>query len=69
MEMPMSLTEKNDLLNVEQLAARLNLSVARIRYEVFRRRIPFLKIGRSVRFRSADIEKWLDGKVRMGDQT
>jgi len=45
------------LLTVAEVAERLGLKVATIRKMIFQRRIPVVKIGRSVRFKPEDIEK------------
>jgi predicted DNA-binding transcriptional regulator AlpA len=49
-------------LNVKQTSFFTGLSESRIRYEVFRRQIPYLKIGRSIRFCSQDLIDWLESK-------
>ena len=45
---------------VEQTAAELNLSQATIRAWIFQRRIGFVRLGRSVRVPSAEIQRLLD---------
>jgi excisionase family DNA binding protein len=49
------------LLTIAELAKALKLAEQTIRRWVFRREIPFLKIGKAVRFRPSDITKWVDG--------
>lgn len=51
--------EDSKLLTVEQAAIQLNLKVSRVRYEVFKKTIPFYKIGRSIRFSEKDLANWL----------
>jgi excisionase family DNA binding protein len=46
-------------LTVAELAAWLRVKKSTIRKRVCYRRIPFIKIGRSVRFKREDIEAWL----------
>lgn len=46
------------LWDVGQVARYLNISVATVRAWVLNREIPFLKIGRLVRFVPADIVAW-----------
>lgn len=48
------------LLKIDEVAEILGLPVSRIRYEVFLKRIPFIKIGRSVRFDSLDLSEWVN---------
>lgn len=47
------------LVSVDTLAAKLEISPATIRDWVFERRIPFVKVGRSVRFDEGEIEAWV----------
>lgn len=49
-----------ELLNIKEASAYLNLSIAKIRADIFYRRIPHLKLGRLIRFRKADLIKWLE---------
>ncbi len=44
------------LVTVPQAADRLKVSPATIRKWIFYRRLPFVKVGRSVRLREADVE-------------
>lgn len=48
------------LIDIATLAERLGDSERHIRRLVAERRIPFLKVGRFVRFDSAEIIRWLD---------
>lgn len=48
-----------DLLTVEQAADLLNITDHFVRRLIRERRISFLKVGRLVRFRRADIEAYL----------
>jgi len=47
-------------LTIEELAVMLKLSKQTIRRYVLNRTIPFHKIGKAVRFRPSEIEKWID---------
>jgi excisionase family DNA binding protein len=47
------------LLDKDELAARLGVSERFVRRLVEERRIPYLKIGRFVRFDPVDIDRWL----------
>ncbi len=53
-------TELPELIDITTLATRLGDSERHIRRLVAERRIPFLKVGRYVRFDSAEIVRWLD---------
>lgn len=57
----------NQLLSTEQLSEYLNVPTATIRDWCYKRKIPFVKVGRHVRFRPSDVEKWLsERKVSNG---
>lgn len=47
------------LLDVNGLAAYLNVNVGYIRRLVHERRVPFHKIGKFVRFDPDDIDRWV----------
>jgi excisionase family DNA binding protein len=47
------------LLDVDELAEFLNVSVRHVRRLVFERRVPFLKIGSRVRFEPEAVAVWL----------
>lgn len=47
------------LLTIEELARYLGLAQATLREWTWQRRLPFLKLGRAVRYRRAEIEAWL----------
>lgn len=49
-------------ITIEELAARLGTSTRHIRRLVAERRIPYVKVGRLVRFDPADIAAWIDGR-------
>jgi excisionase family DNA binding protein len=53
-------TDLPDLIDIATLAERLGDSERHIRRLVGERRIPFLKLGRFVRFDAAEIVRWLD---------
>ncbi|MGH7746576.1 MAG: helix-turn-helix domain-containing protein [Acidimicrobiales bacterium] len=48
------------LLTIEQLADRLGSSVRHVRRLVAERRVPYVKVGRFVRFDEEEISAWLD---------
>lgn len=53
-------TELPELVDIATLATRLGDSERHIRRLVAERRIPYLKVGRHVRFDAAEIVRWLD---------
>jgi excisionase family DNA binding protein len=48
-------------LTIEELAVMLKLSEQTIRRYVLNKTIPYRKIGKAVRFRPSEIEKWING--------
>ena len=51
------------LLDVDELAERLNISVRHVRRLVAERRVPYLKVGHLVRFAPAAVDEWLQALV------
>lgn len=49
-----------ELLDIDQLARRLGTSHRHIRRLIAEQRIPYLKVGRLVRFDPEEINEWLD---------
>ena len=47
------------LLDVHEVAARLNITVRHVRRLVAERRIPYLKVGSLLRFDPVEINAWL----------
>ena len=57
-------TDATRLLDVNDVADMLNVSVKTVYGWVYDKRIPYLKPSRSIlRFRKSDIEAWLDGQA------
>lgn len=56
----MATTDLPQLLTIDQLADRLGTSVRHVRRLVAERRVPFLRVGKFIRFDSAEISDWLD---------
>jgi len=52
--------DSSKLLTLIQASELLSLKVSRLRYEVFHKRVPHLKIGRSIRFSKSDLLLWLE---------
>ena len=50
------------LLNTKEAAEILGFSESRVRYEIFHKRIPIVKIGRSIRLEYADLMIWIKSK-------
>lgn len=59
-----NLSNHDVLMNIADVARYLKMSPARIRYEVHLMRIPYLKIGVSIRFSKKSIDAWLEAKSR-----
>jgi excisionase family DNA binding protein len=47
-------------MTIDQLAERLGITVRHVRRLVAERRVPYLKVGRLVRFDPEAINAWLD---------
>ena len=47
------------LLKAHEVADRLQISIKTVRKWTCEKKIPFIKIGSSVRFLESDLEKWL----------
>ena len=54
------------LLDVDGVAARLNITVRHVRRLVAERRIPYLKLGNLLRFDPEEVDAWLLGLHRPG---
>ena len=50
------------LLDCDRLASWLGVDVGFVRRLVAERRVPFIKIGKFVRFDPTEVSKWLDGQ-------
>ena len=48
------------LLCIDDLMGILKVTEQTIRKWIFKRRIPFVKIGKVIRFRPSQIDKWID---------
>lgn len=53
-------TSLPQLLTMDQLAERLGVTRRHVRRLVDERRVPFLRIGRFIRFDPSEIADWLD---------
>ena len=54
--------ERRSLVDIEELAAWLGIEVGFVRRLIAQRRVPFVKIGKLVRFDPDEIEAWIDGQ-------
>lgn len=52
--------DKDSLLNVAQLAAYLNVSKAWVYDQIRNNEIPHSKLGKYLRFRQQEIDKWIE---------
>jgi len=55
----MNVHDKDKLLNYEEMAAYLRISTQALRQRVSKGTIPFLKMGKTVRFRKSTIDEWM----------
>jgi excisionase family DNA binding protein len=47
------------LLTISEVAERLQIKIPFLRKLIFQRRIPVSRIGRVIRFKPSEIERWL----------
>ena len=57
-----SLDDSRPLLSIGQLSQQLGVSVKTLYGWVYLRQIPYVKMGRLVKFDARDIEKWIETK-------
>ncbi len=53
------------LINVQEVAQRLNMAVTTIYKMVNQRRIPYVKIGGALKFNLAQVERWVQEQTVM----
>lgn len=56
--------ETRKLLTIEEASRMLSIKISRLRTAVFKREVPFVKIGRLVRFREDDLSKWIEKNTK-----
>ena len=56
------MAENEVLLDVGQVAGMLKISIATVRRWVWQRYIPYMKIGKAIRFSNLTIENWVSSK-------
>ncbi|MBD66491.1 MAG: excisionase [Halobacteriovoraceae bacterium] len=54
----------NKLLTIQEASEFLSVKISRLRTAVFKREIPYVKIGRLVRFKVEDLNEWIDSKTQ-----
>lgn len=52
-----------EYIDSKKLAAKFDFKPSYVKYLVLTKQIPFVKIGRLVRFKLADIEKWISQRI------
>ena len=50
----------NKLLSPQELSAALNISIETVYSWTSQKRIPYIKMGRLVRFNADEVNKWLE---------
>jgi excisionase family DNA binding protein len=58
----------HSLLTAKQAGEYLGLTESRIRYETHLKRIPFIKIGRTVRYTTDELDKWIESRKSQGGE-
>lgn len=54
------MNSETSLLTISEASTFLNVKVSRLRTAVLTKEIPFLKMGRLIRFDKADLLKWIE---------
>ena len=55
----MDLNENNKLLTIIDISRILNVKVSWVKSAIFKRKIPYIKVGHYVRFDEKEIESWI----------
>lgn len=63
-----SFFDNQPLHTIESLSKFLSVPVPTIRDWIYKRQIPFRKLGRLIRFHPLDIQKWLNERSHYGNQ-
>lgn len=50
----------DSLMTIQDVSRFLKISEGTIRDWIFKRKIPFRKIGRAIRFKQSEIERWIN---------
>lgn len=51
---------EDSLMNITKAASYLGIKVSRLRYAVRKKQVPYLKIGRLIRFEKVWLNEWLN---------
>jgi len=62
-----STRQREPLLSIDEVAAWLGVEVCFVRYQIVDRRIPYVKVGKYVRFDASEIAEWID-EQRVGTE-
>lgn len=60
MNTPYTYLSGDKVFTIPEVAAYLKISKSKIYYLVSQKQIPHLKLGRNVRIRESDLQKWLE---------
>jgi excisionase family DNA binding protein len=52
------------LLNIGEVEKLLNIKKSTLRAWIFGNRIPFIRVGRLIRFKPSDLEAWLNNREK-----
>ena len=55
----MNLLEEQRLMTINEVASLLSVKVSWIRAAIFKREIPYIKIGHHVRFKKEELTAWI----------
>lgn len=61
--MEQNLDLKNKLLTFKQVCEILAMKESRLRYSVFHKEIPYVKVGMMIRFRPSDIQDFINSRI------
>ncbi|MBX7147707.1 helix-turn-helix domain-containing protein [bacterium] len=65
-QQPAAMLFDNPLWDINKTAAMLSVSVSTLRDWVYKRQIPFKKVGNLVRFDPSEIQKWIEERNHYG---
>lgn len=57
-----------ELMNIRQASELLQVSVGTVRNMLRRNELPYLRVGKQIRFVRGDIDRWVRLRVRYGAQ-
>jgi len=58
------ITKQKEILNSEEAAEFLSISINTLYEWRSQNKIPYIKVGRSLKFRTTNLEKWLEKKFQ-----